>query len=114
MPCMLSPDHLLYRWHNRMLVWCQQASQLLNQLSWGQWLLLVFGSALVLQLPLVFNPGYFSHDELQWAARANVATVAELPWLGWFDLESYQYRPLTFNIWLWAAYHGFAHPWLSC
>ena len=113
---MLPPDHIQTHWHvrlhNRLLGWCEQASQLLNQLSYGHWLLLVLGSALVLQLPLLFNPGYFSHDELQWAARANVATVAELPWLAWFDLETYQYRPLTFNLWLWASYHGFAHPWL--
>src|SRR5690606_41643937 len=30
----------------------------------------VFLAALLLQWPLVSNPGYYSHDELQWAAAA--------------------------------------------
>ena len=32
--------------------------------------LAVLALVLLAQLPLVLNPGYFSHDELQWAARA--------------------------------------------
>ena len=31
---------------------------------------LLFALVLLAQLPLILNPGYFSHDELQWAARA--------------------------------------------
>ena len=30
----------------------------------------VFALACLLQLPLALNPGYYSHDELQWAAFA--------------------------------------------
>ena len=50
---------------------------------------------LLLQLPLALNPGYFSHDELQWAsfARAGVATP-------WWDVGAFQYRPLTFHLWM--------------
>lgn len=55
---------------------------------------------LLLQLPLIANPGYFSHDELQWLARADVPSWNALPWVSWLDLTPLQYRPLTFNIWL--------------
>lgn len=55
----------------------------------------VFAAALLLQLPLILNPGYYSHDELQWAAFAQAGTQA--PWL---DVATFQYRPLTFNLWM--------------
>lgn len=72
------------------------------------WLVLV--AVCVLHLPLVFNPGYYSHDELQWAARA--AGIAGQPpaWFAWTAIDTYQYRPLTFNLWLWLSRHLFAHP----
>lgn len=57
----------------------------------GQWLLLS-------------NPGWFSHDELSWAARADVPVPRDLPWIAWSDLGSFQYRPLTFNLWLLLAH----------
>ena len=56
--------------------------------------------ALLISLPLVFNPGYFSHDELQWLALADREHWNELPWQGWFDFRPFQFRPLTFNTWL--------------
>ena len=59
------------------------------------WLALV-----ALQWLLVANPGYFSHDELQWGARADVASWGELPWVAWTDASAFQWRPLTFNLWL--------------
>lgn len=49
---------------------------------------------------LAFNPGYFSHDELQWGAFAAQPDWATIPWHNFLDLASYQYRPLTFNLWL--------------
>ena len=55
----------------------------------------VFVLALLLQLPLAFNPGYYSHDELQWAAFAQAGTPA-----GWTDPTVFQYRPLTFATWM--------------
>ncbi|WP_300617459.1 hypothetical protein [Dokdonella sp.] len=64
----------------------------------------------VLQLPLALNPGYFSHDELQWAARADVSTWSALPWESWTDFGVFQYRPLTFNLWLLLSYALFATP----
>ena len=48
---------------------------------------------LALQLPLILNPGYFSHDELQWWARADVPSWSDLPWVPWLDLSPLQYRP---------------------
>lgn len=56
---------------------------------------LVFALACLLQLPLALNPGYYSHDELQWAAYA--VDAVQVPWL---DLSAFQYRPLTFNLWM--------------
>ena len=67
---------------------------------------------LLLQLPLILNPGYLSFDELQWWARADVPAFADLPWIAWTDLRAFQYRPLTFNLWLmlahWLAGHAYA------
>ncbi|MUV12959.1 hypothetical protein [Noviluteimonas gilva] len=53
-------------------------------------------AAFLLQAPLVLNPGYFSHDELQWAYYA---THLGHP-VDWFDVATFQYRPLTFNLWM--------------
>ena len=57
-------------------------------------------AALLISLPLVINPGYFSHDELQWLAFADRDQWSDLPWQGWFDFRPFQFRPLTFNTWL--------------
>ncbi len=67
---------------------------------------------LLLQLPLILNPGWFSHDELQWAARAAVAHWSDLPWVAWSDVGTFQYRPLTFNLWLLLAHGLNAHPFV--
>jgi hypothetical protein len=61
----------------------------------------------LLQLPLILNVGYFSHDDLEWLARADVPTWGNVPWVAWLD-DSLQYRPLTFNAWL-AIAHLFGH-----
>jgi hypothetical protein len=83
----------------------RQRSSTTNPPAWqfGAWLL----AALVLaQAPSILDPGYFSFDELQWWARADVAW-SHLPWIAWSDLSMFQYRPLTFNLWLVLA-HAFA------
>ena len=54
---------------------------------------------LLLQLPLALIPGYLSHDDLQWLARADVPWSA-ISWVSWVDFSSLQYRPLAFNLWL--------------
>ena len=54
---------------------------------------------LLLQLPLALIPGYLSHDDLEWLARADVPWSA-IAWVPWLDVSSLQYRPLTFNLWL--------------
>ena len=53
-----------------------------------------------ISLPLVLNPGYFSSDDLQWLAFADTPTLHDVPWNAWFDFTPFQYRPLTFNLWL--------------
>lgn len=84
----------------------------LNQLKSWQYLILILLISIILQLPLVVNPGYFSHDELQWASRADVISLIKLPWESWLGIEAYQYRPLTFNVWLLASYFLFDYPYL--
>lgn len=66
----------------------------------------------LLQLPLILNPGYFAHDEIEWWARADVPAWTALPWISWLDLSPLQYRPLTFNLWLLLAHACAATPWL--
>jgi hypothetical protein len=56
--------------------------------------------AFLISLPLILNPGYFSSDELQWLAFADKPSLGDVPWNAWFDLSPFQYRPLTFNLWL--------------
>ena len=67
--------------------------------------------ALLAQWWLILNPGYYSHDELQWAAYADVRVgpgfFHAVPWL---DFSAPQYRPLTFNLWLWLSHFLFEHP----
>ncbi|HEY0505254.1 MAG TPA: hypothetical protein VGD42_17365 [Lysobacter sp.] len=65
----------------------------------------VFAIAFIAQLPIVLNPGYFSHDELQWAVFAENGQR-----VGWTAIDVFQYRPLTFNLWMWLSRHLFAHP----
>ena len=66
---------------------------------------LVFAVALLAQFPLALNPGYFSHDELQWAVRAGMTHP-----VAWLGVDAFQYRPLTFNLWMWLSRHLFAQP----
>ena len=78
-------------------------SPLLVVFSFGN----VFGFlliAFVIVLPLVLNPGYFSSDELQWLAFADTPTLNQVPWSAWFDFSPFQYRPLTFNLWLFLSH----------
>jgi hypothetical protein len=53
----------------------------------------------LLLLPLALNPGWYSHDELQWAAFARPLDGVRISG-GWLELQRFQYRPLTFELWL--------------
>lgn len=66
---------------------------------------------LLLSLPLILNPGWYSHDELQWAAQA--LPLDDTPgYVGWLDWQRFQYRPLTFQLWLWLSRALFETPML--
>lgn len=75
-------------------------------------LTIVIACILVLHSPLIFNPGYLSHDELQWAFHATEhkgpAFINNL----WVDVHAFQYRPLTFSIWMLLSRRCFDHPFL--
>lgn len=81
--------------------------------KWPEWTLPVgvFAAVLLAQWALIFNPGYFSHDELQWAAFASQDPGWFLREHLWSGVQSFQYRPLTFTLWLWLSHHLFAHPY---
>ena len=68
-------------------------------------------AVLLAQSPLIFNPGYYSHDELQWAAFAAQQPDWILRDYLWTGVRTFQYRPLTFSLWLWLSGHLFAHPY---
>ena len=63
-----------------------------------------------LQWLLVSNPGFFSHDELQWGARADVPGLADIRWVAWTDVGNFQWRPLTFNLWQLLSHLLFGNP----
>ncbi|WP_201315355.1 hypothetical protein [Dyella sp. EPa41] len=66
---------------------------------------------LLAQALLIFNPGYYSHDELQWAF---FATQAKGGFFGnglWGDFQAFQYRPLTFSLWMVLSRRLFEHPY---
>jgi hypothetical protein len=75
--------------------------------AWILFLLL----ALAGQAWLLLDPGYFSHDELQWAAFAHAGPLSALDWQDWRDWRAFQFRPLTFDLWLLLARALFATPW---
>ncbi len=62
------------------------------------------------QAALWLNPGYFSHDELQWGARAAVGHWRELPFESFSHWQNFQFRPLTFNLWLLLSHALFDTP----
>lgn len=62
------------------------------------------------QAMLWLNPGYFSHDELQWGARAAVESWRQLPFVSFLDWRAFQFRPLTFNLWLLLSHALFESP----
>jgi hypothetical protein len=66
--------------------------------------------AALLQFYLISNPGYFSHDELQWGSRADVAPGVALPTADWANWHAFQYRPLTFTVWLYISHWLFHTP----
>lgn len=74
------------------------------------WPLLLLLAGTILQWGNLSNPGYFSHDELQWGEFARVQNTAALPWVDPFDFSPLQYRPLTFNLWLLISYFLFESP----
>ncbi|MCB1583666.1 MAG: hypothetical protein KDI92_11420 [Xanthomonadales bacterium] len=105
------PSHAKKDTSHRLQSRVKNTSDVLSRLSPLQLALWLFTAAVLVQLPLLFNAGYFSHDELQWASRADVSHWQDLPWNHWLGFGVYQYRPLTFNLWLLISYGCFDHPY---
>lgn len=72
----------------------------------GRWLLIVLFAMVLATLAAI--PGYYSFDELQWLARGR---MSPLPWASWTRWDVPQYRPLTFNLWLWLSHVAGYVPW---
>lgn len=67
---------------------------------------------LVLHSPLIFNPGYLSHDELQWAYSATEHQGPAFINSLWGNVHAFQYRPLTFSLWMLISRQCFDHPFV--
>lgn len=65
---------------------------------------------LIFHSPLIFNPGYLSHDELQWAYHATQLQGSAFVNGLWGDVHAFQYRPLTFSLWMLISRQYFDHP----
>jgi hypothetical protein len=78
---------------------------------WGL-CLAVIACVLCAQAMLIFNPGYYSHDELQWAHWAALQQGRFLDNGLWTNTHVFQYRPLTFSLWIWLSWRLFDHPYL--
>ena len=68
-------------------------------------------AALAGQAWLLANPGYFSHDELQWAVFAQAQPLSAVEWQGFDDWRAFQFRPLTLDLWMLMLRYLFATPW---
>ncbi|WP_158407923.1 hypothetical protein [Dyella japonica] len=66
---------------------------------------------LAAQALLIFNPGYLSHDELQWGYYAQQISGGFFSNGLWGDLHAFQYRPLTFSLWIELSRRLFEHPY---
>lgn len=75
-------------------------------------LLLLLAVTVLLQLPLILNPGYYNHDELQWASWSVGRAWSEVGWARLGDWDTFQYRPLTFNVWMQLSRWFFETPYL--
>lgn len=69
---------------------------------------IAFVAALLVAGATASLPGYFAGDELQWGARA-AAGWSAAPWVS-PDFSDFQFRPLTFNLWLAMSQVLFPHP----
>jgi hypothetical protein len=78
------------------------------------WLLFaaVVATVLVAQGLLIFNPGYMSHDELQWGYYAERFVGGFFGNHLWGDLHTFQYRPVTFSLWVELSRRFFTHPYM--
>ena len=70
----------------------------------------VAACVLIFHSPLIFNPGYLSHDELQWAYQATQHQGPAFVNGLWRDVHAFQYRPLTFSLWMLVSRQFFDHP----
>lgn len=72
-------------------------------LSGRQFAWLFVATAIAIQIPVFLMPGYFSHDDLQWlffsSRPVSDWNLGEL----FGDVRQFQYRPLTFTLWLSAS-----------
>lgn len=78
--------------------------------SW-LWFVATMLVVLAVQSPLVANPGYLSHDELQWGYYAERLQGGFFGNVLWADWHAFQYRPLTFSLWVLLSRHLFEHPY---
>lgn len=70
---------------------------------------------IVLNFLLIANPGYYSHDELGFGFHSQGLgnnKLTDIQWCSPTDIAVPQYRPLTFNLWLFLSYWFYGWPTL--
>jgi hypothetical protein len=69
--------------------------------------------ALILNFLLLVNPGYYSHDELGFGFYSQGygdRSLSDIDWFSFFNIQAPQYRPITFNTWLFISHFLFQYP----
>ena len=77
---------------------------LLDRISLAKVAVLFVLVAACLQWSIFTIPGYFSHDDLQWLFFASNPPESWSLFTFFADVKAFQYRPLTFTVWLWIGH----------
>ena len=76
-------------------------------------LIIIFTIGCLFNILLIVNPGYYSHDELSFGFHSQGfgdKALSDINWFSFLNLQAPQYRPITFNLWLFVSHFLFQYP----
>ncbi len=76
-------------------------------------LIIIFTIGCLFNILLIVNPGYYSHDELGFGFHSQGfgdRALSDINWFSFLNLQAPQYRPITFNLWLFISHFLFQYP----
>lgn len=91
-------------------------NRVLKRIKFQRFKLLIFliFVACLLNFLIIANPGYYSHDELGFGffsqGFTGERTLSTIDWFSFFNVQAPQYRPITFNIWLFSSHFLYSYP----